>query len=211
MDKTVNLQNFIMTIDNMLSSEVCDFIVDEMVNPDSFKNKTTMENRTGRQDTQKNGGLFLSHLTSLQVDAKKTFECNPKAKVNEIFLHCIKEGLDVYVKTMPEGLKPFIASSLVDFTEFKFQETHVGGGFHDWHFENGTNETKCRFLVWSIFLNDVQEGGELEFVYQNKRIKPKKGTIALFPAYFTHTHRGNPPISNNKFIATGWFYTFNDN
>ena len=30
----------------------------------------------------------------------------------------------------------------------------------------------------------------------------KKGI--MFPAGFTHTHRGNPPIGNPKYIATSW-------
>ena len=56
-----------------------------------------------------------------------------------------------------------------------------------------------------IYLNDVEEGGETEFLYQPKRIKAEKGKIVIFPADFMHTHRGNPPISNEKYVLTGWF------
>jgi hypothetical protein len=55
-----------------------------------------------------------------------------------------------------------------------------------------------------VYLNDIVEGGETEFLHQRKRIKPKKGTVLLFPPYFTHTHRGNPPLSNEKYAITGW-------
>ena len=55
-----------------------------------------------------------------------------------------------------------------------------------------------------LYLNDVKEGGETEFLYQHKRYQPKEGTLLIFPAGFTHTHRGNPPISNDKYIVTGW-------
>jgi hypothetical protein len=61
-----------------------------------------------------------------------------------------------------------------------------------------------RLLAWSLYLNDVDEGGETEFLYQSMRIKPKMGTFVLWPAFFTHTHRGNPPLSGLKYIATGW-------
>ena len=60
-------------------------------------------------------------------------------------------------------------------------------------------------MVWSIFLNDVEEGGETEFLYHSMRVKAKKGSMLLFPAGFTHLHRGNPPMSNTKYIATGWY------
>jgi hypothetical protein len=89
--------------------------------------------------------------------------------------------------------------------DFKLQKTLPGEGYHLWHYENINVEKYInRVLVWTVYLNDIKEGGETEFLYQHKRISPKKGTICLFPAYFTHTHRGNPPLSNPKYIATGW-------
>jgi hypothetical protein len=54
------------------------------------------------------------------------------------------------------------------------------------------------------YLNDVEEGGETEFLYQKKRVKPVKNRVVVWPAGFTHTHRGNPPLSNAKYIITGW-------
>ena len=55
-----------------------------------------------------------------------------------------------------------------------------------------------------FYLNDVKEGGETEFYHQKIKIKPKAGTLVLFPAGFTHTHKGNMPISNDKYIITTW-------
>jgi hypothetical protein len=87
---------------------------------------------------------------------------------------------------------------------FKIQKTEIGQGYHMWHSENTSKELCHRILAWTLYLNDVEEGGETEFLYYPKRIKPKTGTFALWPASFTHTHRGNPPISNTKYIVTGW-------
>lgn len=85
------------------------------------------------------------------------------------------------------------------------QKTKAGEGYHIWHPESdgGSSSTK-RVLVSMIYLNDVEEGGETEFLYQHKRFKPKKGTVLIWPAYFTHTHRGNPPLSGDKYIVTSW-------
>ena len=55
-----------------------------------------------------------------------------------------------------------------------------------------------------LYLNDIDEGGETEFLYQHKRVPPKAGTIVIWPTGFSHTHRGNPPLSNTKYIVTGW-------
>ena len=68
-----------------------------------------------------------------------------------------------------------------------------------------------RVLAWTVYLNDVEEGGETEFLYQQLKIKPKANTAAIWPGGFTYLHRGNPPISETKYILTGWFSSMPDN
>jgi len=87
---------------------------------------------------------------------------------------------------------------------YKIQKTDPGQGYHVWHCESDTRSNCNKILVWSLYLNDIEEGGETEFIYQHMRIKPKQGTLVIWPAAFTHTHRGNPPLSNSKYIVTGW-------
>jgi hypothetical protein len=88
----------------------------------------------------------------------------------------------------------------------RFQKTSPGGGFHYWHFENGGFESSSRLLTFQIYLNDILEGGETEFLYYSKRIIPEQGKLIIWPAGFTHTHRGNPPLKQDKYILTGWIY-----
>lgn len=116
----------------------------------------------------------------------------------------LKETLTPYIE------KYFRAKDFKDYAikEIKIQKTLPSQGFHVWHFENNHSkgDVGIRLLAYTIYLNDVEEGGETEFLFQSKRIKSTKGTVCLFPAYFTHTHRGNPPLSGEKYIATGWIY-----
>ena len=88
----------------------------------------------------------------------------------------------------------------------KIQKTSFTEGFHHFHCEHGSIEPEelKRILAYSLYLNDIEEGGETEFLFQKKRIPPKENTLAIFPAFFTHLHRGNPPLSNEKYILTGW-------
>jgi hypothetical protein len=88
--------------------------------------------------------------------------------------------------------------------DIKIQKTEVSQGYHIWHCEQSTRNNCQRIMAFTAYLNTVEEGGETEFLYQSKRVKAEKGTIVLFPASYTHAHRGNPPISNTKYIATGW-------
>ena len=88
--------------------------------------------------------------------------------------------------------------------EVKIQKTKVGEGYHMWHCENAEMKARNRILAFSVYLNDVAEGGETEFLYQKCRFKPEKNTLLVWPSQFTHVHRGNPPLSNDKYIITGW-------
>ena len=62
----------------------------------------------------------------------------------------------------------------------------------------------CRIVTFLFYLNDVEEGGETFFY--NGKVKPEAGKLILFPATWTYNHKGNMPISNDKYIVTGWFY-----
>ena len=59
-------------------------------------------------------------------------------------------------------------------------------------------------MLWTIYLNEGFRGGETEFLYQNRRIAPKTGSLLIAPTAFTHTHRGNMPKGEDKYIATSW-------
>jgi hypothetical protein len=88
--------------------------------------------------------------------------------------------------------------------DIKIQKNLPGQGYHIWHCEHERRYTGSRLLLVIGYLNDVTSGGETEFLYQSKRIQPQQGTIIICPAYFTHTHRGNPPLAGAKYIINGW-------
>lgn len=82
------------------------------------------------------------------------------------------------------------------------------GGYPHWHSEQfpqlSHNEALHRVVLYMYYLNDVEEGGATEFYYQQRKVQPKKGTMVIAPAGFTHSHRGNMPLSGDKYIATSW-------
>ena len=61
-----------------------------------------------------------------------------------------------------------------------------------------------RAFVVQLYLNDIEEGGETEFLYIGKRIPARAGRLIIFPAGFTHAHRGNPPLGQTKYICSSW-------
>lgn len=99
-----------------------------------------------------------------------------------------------------------LADTAMMSTDLKLQKTLPGGGYHVWHCENSGYQMAQRVLVWAIYLNDMPDGeAETEFIYQKRRIKPTRGTCVIWPAAFTHVHRGNPVYTQDKYILTGWY------
>ena len=87
------------------------------------------------------------------------------------------------------------------------------GGYPYWHSEHypsqqtlpgAAGDSLHRVLLWSVYLNDGFEAGETEFLYQQRLIRPRTGTVLIAPASFTHTHRGNRAQGGDKYIATSW-------
>jgi len=84
------------------------------------------------------------------------------------------------------------------------------GGFKAWHFENGQPNKINRYLVFMTYLNNVKDGGT-EFFYQKLRIPALKGLTVIWPAYWTHVHKGEISKINEKYIITGWFNFYDQN
>ena len=115
------------------------------------------------------------------------------------FLPMVKDYVDDYLDRYS-----LLKHEVMLMFDVKAKKIPIGGGFHRWHYENGGLQVSPRKLVVQLYLNTVEEGGETEFLYINKRVKAKQGTLIIFPAAFTHTHRGNPPIGQDKYILTTW-------
>ena len=82
------------------------------------------------------------------------------------------------------------------------------GGYPYWHCElfprDAGAETLHRHLLWTLYLNEGFEEGETEFLFQQRKVTPRTGSLLFAPTAFTHTHRGNRPQGGDKFIATSW-------
>lgn len=89
---------------------------------------------------------------------------------------------------------------------FNIQRYMPGEGYSAWHTERTGSEEPftSRHLVFMTYLNDVTDSGQTEFYHQKVSISPRKGLTVIWPADWTHTHRGVVSPTQTKYIATGW-------
>ena len=86
-----------------------------------------------------------------------------------------------------------------EFTLKKFEGEDEG--FKVWHMEHG-KAVPYRILVWMFYLNDAQSG--TEFFYYPK-IESTKGRLVIWPAGWTHYHKGVTPNKGLKYLISGWY------
>lgn len=181
-------KDHISIFDDVIEKEVCDQIIE------LFDLYDSVHGSMNSKDYDGTGNLLYRNDTSLFCGE----DLFPEIRN---YMH---ELLSYYYE---EYQKHFFqaAGISIGFDEVKIQRTPVRGGFHTWHCEIGDISSIDRSIVWMLYLNDIPENeGETEFLWQKMRIQPKAGRLVMWPAFFTHTHRGNPVYTHSKYIITGW-------
>lgn len=118
--------------------------------------------------------------------------------------YCLLTLMRDYIRTFPHSNETTANWTLSE--QYNVQHYEPGNHYSTWHCENnGQPPFKKRHLAFMTYLNTVTEGGGTEFLHQNIEFKAKKGVTLIWPAYFTHTHRGIVSNTQDKYITTGWF------
>ena len=84
--------------------------------------------------------------------------------------------------------------------EFRMKRFLVGDGGKDAeqfgdHVDVTSHLGGKRMLILMVYLNDNFGGGETVFPLYGDTIKPKKGSLLMFPPMWMYMHRGNPPLA----------------
>ncbi len=77
-------------------------------------------------------------------------------------------------------------------------------GYSSLHYER-TWLHPNRILAYMLYLNTITDDGGTEFPNQNITLSATKGNLHIWPAEFTHPHKGIISHTQEKYIATGWF------
>jgi hypothetical protein len=138
-------------------------------------------------------------------------------KIEKFLYKELNKNLEEYIKTINSQNYQPDKNDDVDGTIFKNQTLMVYSfmiqkyerkkGKYTYHndFAIDKSNRKFRVITFIWYLNTIEEGGETEF-WDDHIIKPIAGKLVLFPASWTFQHRGRMPVSDDKYIITGWFY-----
>mgnify|MGYP001405412833 FL=1 len=95
---------------------------------------------------------------------------------------------------------------------FSLQRYNSWQHFQKIHTERNGLSTLHRVFAWMTYLNDVdiEDGGSTFFSHFGLEIKPTKGLTLIWPAEWTHAHKGNLLKADSKYIITCWMHFPND-
>jgi len=192
-EKTANIENFIGIYNNYITEEDCNKAIKLFDDQNKF-NKT----------------MNRQYFEKVKISDKQDQQYFANAENINVWYSDLRPLLlnfDMALKHYEHvtGIKGFIGLENLNYTCLKIQKTLPTEGYHIWHVEHAPGfDHEPRVLAFSIYLNDVEEGGETEFLHFSKRVKPKRGRIVIWPAGFPYVHRGNPPLSGEKYLLTSW-------
>ena len=197
-----NFKDAIGIFDNAISFEKCDKIIEHFHLVKS--NELTLNRQQINPQIKKTEKDTLNYFLQdnrYDPNPQHTITSKTDCWILDEFKKSIWDCYSIYSEKF--GIIDSLARHSLS-NSVKIQRSLPGEGYHMWHCESDSMTTSHRMALALMYLNDIDEGGETEFLYQSLRIKPKKGTVILCPSGFTHTHRGNPPLYGEKYIITTW-------
>ncbi len=176
--------NFLEVYPNALSKDKCDSII-----------------KLFEQDDRKEPGRIASGVDTdnkVSTDLLCNFIDKDFKEYNDIILESI--GITIALYRQKYHFLEFCDTWNIS-GEYNIQRYNDGDGFFKPHCEQG-GYVPYRMLAWMIYLTDSLSG--TEFPYQNTILEAKRGNMAVWPAAWTHPHKGQTPNRGHKYIITGW-------
>jgi len=179
------------------NKDICDQLISLYENSD-YK-------QVGKVGVDNQIDIKIKQSTEITFDANYLHDKN---HCTTIYINELKLILNQYIKKFPScafgcsfGIKEIV----------KIQHYKSGEGYYKLHCERDSCQEpfSSRHLVFMTYLNDVENQGGTEFSNQNIIIKPQKGKTLIFPADWTHTHKGIVAPTEDKYIITGWLNYIN--
>jgi hypothetical protein len=178
-------ENWIRVYDNVIAPEVCDDLVDFFERNPEHHEMVRLE----------------GHRQFAQVNLQMHEEWNG---FSDVLTEKFKEYIEVYCDDCNVTNMMFPQQFAFEMYRMKRYLPNGIDEFHD-HVDVGNLDSARRFLVFFLYLNEP-EGGTTDFPQYNISVKPKKGSMLMFPPLWTHLHAGRKPINLPKYIIGSYLH-----
>ena len=193
--------NFIRAYNNVFSSSICDNLIQ------------TYEKLWKEKEEQ----LKKFSLCYTESGQKICGACNCQ-RLDIMQHHEFKEPFEIIIRQIQLVLNQYKKDTNMHSCQWPkkhgFEHLRIKRYFcdenqqHDFHADVTDIESAKRFLSIICYLNDDFDGGETSFPHFNLQVKPKKGSILLFPCTWSYLHKGNPATNGHAKYILGSFLNY---
>jgi hypothetical protein len=141
------------------------------------------------QDVRRNLLMDLTYLSDITND--RTIQ-----NTHNIFYNALLATTNSYAKTF--NIHEYFYHEGYQLLKYRDGEEYKA------HYDGGTGVGRAVSAI--CYLNSDYEGGEIEFVNFNIKIKPSSGMMILFPSNYAYTHIAHPVISGTKYALVTWIH-----
>ena len=162
-------------------------------------------NKTNQQQGKVVGGTNLNIKNSIDLTILPKELLLPENKHFKTYFTALFECYSDYTSQWP-FLKEFAKELHIG--RFNIQRYQRHQHFQKIHTERSSISSLHRLFAWMTYLNDVplEDGGSTIFTHYDLEIQPQKGLTLIWPAEWTHAHKGSILTNNSKYIITGWMH-----
>jgi len=176
----VDLCDFICVYDDVLDSDTCKFLIN------FYESHKDLQERVDNDKKPNFTQINLTQNASISDQINQT---------HNLLISKTLEYRNQYYEIFDKRVFPESHA----FEQFRIKKYHNDGNdLFDTHVDVQDYSSARRFLTFMWYLNDVDEGGKTIFYKFN--VQPKIGRLLVFPPLWMFPHKGEPPISNEKYI-----------
>ena len=188
--KTSNLNPTFIGSWTMQPASLCDGLIDYF---ESHQEKQKIGSLSGGKDVN------IKKSTDMTISPDEV-----NLPGNEVFNNYFLSLFDCHKDYVTQW--PFLGriSENLEIGQFNIQRYLSGEHYQGLHTERSSLRTLHRVLAWMTYLNDVDDGGSTYFSHYDIEVQPRKGLTLIWPAEWTHAHKGNAVTAGSKYIVTGW-------
>ena len=191
---------FVYRIENNLPGELCEEII-KRFEDDENKERGLIGGSIASEDSaiRRTNNLKITNLDNWN-------------NISDILFENLKKGLEQYADYIFGLIPPYLVHQIFG-EELKDEgfsiQSMSQNEFYNWHYDeliDGTTPIhRVLTCMWYLNTLDEDDGGCTEMWF-GKKIKPKRGTLLIFPSSWPYIHRGAPIKNPNitKYTCVTW-------
>lgn len=151
-----------------------------------------------------NGDMHYGSNSIYSIRTSSGLSITKAARSNEVFRQINNRCYELISSAVHNYKAMFKIEADIKYVETYGLLKYSSGEEYKYHYD-GDTESK-RSISVLIYLNDDYTGGEIEFPNFKIKIKPKAGTLMLFPSNYAYGHIAHPVESGTKYAIVTFLH-----